>query len=358
MKKRMDSLQALRFLACLCVFCHHCYITTKGFGSIEIFFVMSGFLMVYNYYSRPALSRAPVSALRFAAKKVGKLYPLHILTLLPILALTIYAREDITYIVTGLVENLLLIQAWSPVYAISLNGVAWFLSACAFLYFMFPYILACIRSYRSRSTAIIACAVLFALEFAAACAALPLGRLIYGADADLTKFIDWYGYISPLFRLLDFSVGCNIGYLFLTRREDEFADKRKLAIAQLVCAALYICAVLISSSDCFLSRVEFSRSFLYLPFASLIVYLFADSKGIVPRVLTNRVTVYLGNISSCFFLIHQDVIRITYMLLDRFGIGLAHYKLILFVFCGLATVALSAIYMKLDSCIRRRVKKA
>lgn len=358
MKKRMDSIQALRFLACLCIFSHHCYIYDNVFWGVEIFFVLSGFLMAYSYYPRPALDRRPIASLRFAAKKVKKLYPLHILTMLPILALAIYAREDMKYVVTGLIENVLLIQAWSPEYAISLNGVAWYLSVCAFLYFMFPCILACLRSYRSRKTAFIACGVLFIAEFAAASSATPLGKLIYGADADLTKYTEWFGYISPLFRLLDFAVGCNVGYIFLTRSENEFGGKKALGTAEIICAALFVAAVLISKSESFLSADEYSRGFLYLPFACAVVYLFADGKGAIPRLLTNRVTVYLGNISACFFLIHQDVIRITYMLLDRFYPGMAYYRLILFVVCGIVSVALSAAYMKLEELIRHRATRA
>lgn len=353
----MDSIQTLRFLACLCIFSHHCYIYDNVFWGVEIFFVLSGFLMAYSYYPRPALDRRPIASLRFAAKKVKKLYPLHILTMLPILALAIYAQEDKTYVLTGLIENVLLIQAWSPDYAISLNGVAWYLSVCAFLYFMFPCILACLRSYRSRSTAFIACGVLFVIEFTAASSAMPLGKLIYGADTDFPKYTEWFGYISPVFRLLDFAVGCNVGYIFLTRGEDEFRDKKALATAEIICAALFVAAVFTAKSESFLSANEYSRGFLYLPFACAVVYLFADGKGAIPRLLTNRVTVYLGNISACFFLIHQDIIRITYMLLDRFYHSMAHYRLILFVVCGVVSVALSAAYMKLEEIIRRRATR-
>ena len=42
MKKRMDSMQALRFLACLCIFAHHCYITEMVYWGVSVFFVMSG----------------------------------------------------------------------------------------------------------------------------------------------------------------------------------------------------------------------------------------------------------------------------------------------------------------------------
>lgn len=110
MNKRMDTLQALRFLACLCIFAHHCYIIEYVYWGVSVFFVLSGFLMAYNYYGRPALSLSPLASLRFSIGKVGKLYPLHVLALLPVLALNIYFREsngtDWAGIVTSVVYNL------------------------------------------------------------------------------------------------------------------------------------------------------------------------------------------------------------------------------------------------------------
>ena len=94
MKKRMDSMQALRFLACLCIFAHHCYITEVVYWGVSVFFVMSGFLMCCGYYDRYSASLDPAVSLRFSLKKLWKLYPLHVLTMLPILALDIYMRPS------------------------------------------------------------------------------------------------------------------------------------------------------------------------------------------------------------------------------------------------------------------------
>lgn len=73
------------------------------------------------------------------------------------------------------------------------------------------------------------------------------------------------------------------------------------------------------------------------------------------RLLTNRATIFLGGISASFFLIHQDVIRITYMLLDRLGLTLEQSKPILFFACGAASVALSVIYERLEAAVKRRI---
>lgn len=360
MNKRMDTLQALRFLACLCIFAHHCYIIEFVYWGVSVFFVLSGFLMAYNYYGRPAMSLSPLASLRFSIGKIGKLYPLHILALLPVLALNIYFREsngtDWANIVTSVVYNLLLIQAWSQDYAVSLNGVAWYLSVCLFLYFMFPYVLSCIRSYRSRKTAFVAVIALYCAEFALAFAAAPISRQLYGDTQAAAQFTSWFGYIFPIFRFFDFAIGCNLGYIFLTRSEGESEGRGACALLNLGCVALFIAAIYIYSSDLFLARKEFSSGVIVLPFSAAMVYLFAVGKGIIPRLFTNRATVFLGNLSAYFFLIHQDFVRLCYMLLDRLGLSVSQCKPILFFGCGALAVAASAAYDKLDRALRKRTK--
>lgn len=359
MKNRSNSIQALRFLACLCIFSHHCYITDNVFWGVSVFFVLSGFMMTQSYFNRDALSQSPKAALAFSIKKIGKLYPLHILTMLPVLALALYLRDPaqtaLSDIAIQVTENVLLLQAWSSENAVTLNGVAWYLSACLFLYFMFPYILACLRTYRSRKTAVIAIVILYALEFVFAALAQPLGRAIYGG-ADITKFTAWYGYIFPLFRVFDFAIGCNLGYIFLTRREGEGESRRACAALEIACAALYIAAVYLMNGDTFLSRAEFSYGVIHLPFAAALVYLFAVGKGLVPRLLTNRVTVFLGDISAYFFLIHQDVVRIGYMGLDRLGLTAEESRPYLFIGCGLISIGLSVMYRALESAVKAKRK--
>ena len=360
MKKRMDSMQALRFLACLCIFAHHCYITKLVYWGVSVFFVMSGFLMTYSYYDRYSASLSPAASLRFSMKKLWKLYPLHVLTMLPILALDIYMRPSTGltagYIAAETAANLLLVQAWMPKYAFSLNGVAWYLSVSALLYFIFPYILACIRAYRSRRTAGAACVALFAVQIGLCALAAPLEQALYGAD--MAGFASWFGYIFPPVRAVDFAVGCNLGYIFLTRRSGEGESRRASAAMTLGAAVLLAAAMRIfTSGHGFLAREEFSTAVIWLPFAAVTVYLFALGTGLVPRLLTNRVTVFLGNISAWFYLIHQDIVRPGYMVLDRMGLTLEQSKPILFLVCGALALAVSALWARLDARARRTLRQ-
>lgn len=358
MKKRMDSMQALRFLACLCIFAHHCYITEVVYWGVSVFFVMSGFLMCCGYYDRYSASLSPAVSLRFSLKKLWKLYPLHVLTMLPILALDIYMRPSTGmtngFIIAETAANLLLVQAWLPEYAFSLNGVAWYLSVSVLLYFLFPYILACIRTYRSRRMAFAACAVLFAVQIGLCALAAPLGRALYGED--YSSFAFWFGYIFPPVRAVDFAVGCNLGYIFITRRPGACESRRASVALELACAVLLALAVWIfKSGHSFLALREFRSAVLFLPFAAAAVYLFAVGKGLIPRLLTNRVTVFLGDMSAWFYLIHQDVVRPGYMLLDRMGLTLSQCKPILFFVCGALALAASALWARIDAGARKKM---
>ena len=48
-KKKIDSLQALRAIAFFGIFISHCGLIDFGKLGVSVFFIMSGFLMFYNY---------------------------------------------------------------------------------------------------------------------------------------------------------------------------------------------------------------------------------------------------------------------------------------------------------------------
>ncbi len=50
--KKITSLQCLRGIAFLGIFFQHCGIGLWGTQGVSVFLVLSGFLMVYTYYSR------------------------------------------------------------------------------------------------------------------------------------------------------------------------------------------------------------------------------------------------------------------------------------------------------------------
>ena len=90
MKKRLESIQALRAIAFILVFLSHTELTLTGPAGVSLFLMISGFCMTYTYLDKP--DRVPeanlCSSLAFAKRKILKLYPLHLVTLLMIAVVT------------------------------------------------------------------------------------------------------------------------------------------------------------------------------------------------------------------------------------------------------------------------------
>ena len=107
--------------------------------------------------------------------------------------------------------NILLIQSWIPdmnVY-FSLNGVSWYLSACVFIYAMFPLVLSFIRKTSKYSIVFIICIYFLQIIIGIGITMYPVQELFNNFD-----IIHWTTYICPLFRLGDFVIGGYLGYLF------------------------------------------------------------------------------------------------------------------------------------------------
>ena len=59
--------------------------------------------------------------------------------------------------------------------------------------------------------------------------------------------------------------------------------------------------------------------------------------------------------SAWFYLIHQDIVRPGYMLLDRMGLTLSQCKPILFFVCGALALAASALWARIDAGVRKKM---
>jgi peptidoglycan/LPS O-acetylase OafA/YrhL len=106
---------------------------------VGFFFLLSGFILAYNYADRAAtLDRRDFWRARFA-----RLYPIYLLSLLlfvSMLGAEWHARPHGEF-VAGVILTPLLLQGWSPALATFWNTVAWTLSAEAVLYFAFPWLI-------------------------------------------------------------------------------------------------------------------------------------------------------------------------------------------------------------------------
>ena len=171
-KKLISSLQGLRAVAFLSVVLSHCGAPWLGPWAISVFVALSGFLMTCNYYDRPRTAPGLRSAMTFSLQKIRKLYPLHLIMMAAALLLVLKgllvqpSARGVLSCAAQLVVSIFLLQTWIPSsrFWFCLNGVAWYLSVQAFLYAIFPWLLAVVKKTDTRSLRCIAAAI-FCAQF-------------------------------------------------------------------------------------------------------------------------------------------------------------------------------------------------
>ena len=115
---------------------------TQGIYAVDFFFSLSGFIFFW-LYAEP-IRNGSVSAVKYAALRFSRLYPLHIVTLLMVIvgqymvvaqtgSYFVYQENDWYH----LMLNLLFINAWGFQDGFSFNGPAWTVSVEVLMYISF-----------------------------------------------------------------------------------------------------------------------------------------------------------------------------------------------------------------------------
>lgn len=343
-KKKIDSLQALRAIAFLGIFISHCGLMDFGKLGVSVFFVMSGFLMFYNYENNSLNCSIKKSAM-FSINKIKKLYFLHILCMLLCIFWTvcILKEYDMFHLVICVIVNTFLIQTLLPANTVyfSLNGVSWYLSASMFIYALFSKFHYKIRKIDSNKKAIMVIAIVYLLQ-------ILIGRgskFIELNCWDFDNFSKWITYVFPVYRFGDFLIGCCLAYLYMN---NEFnISKFRITIFEIITVFLILITVLIYQNQFWiLGKEQFRYTVLFLPVAACLVMLFALKKGYITNILTCKALVHVGNISSVTFMVHQVIIK-------YYEIYFASDKLFEFSITLILTLVISEIYLFITKKIRK-----
>lgn len=307
-RAKIESLQALRALAFLGIFfLHSDFFISWPFLGVSVFFVMSGFLLFYRYHDKN-MEVSPKDNFLFAVRKIGKIYPMHIITMLCLIILRFilmyrngFSIPSFKVLLRDIVFNCTLLQAWVPRISvtISLNGVAWYLSVTLFLYFMFPAIMKTVRKC-SQKRLLLTCVFLLPLEIIACILCIKISR------ADSQIYV-WFMYYFPVFRLGEFFIGVCLGKFYLATKFNNSTVKSSLL--ELIFTA-FTAAVFLwlkkPYSGTLLMAIH-NATTAYIPLAAGWVYLFANKDGIITKLLSNKILLFIGNMSPYAFLIHSVI---------------------------------------------------
>ena len=327
-KRKIKSLQTLRALAFLGIFAEHSYGADYGAWGVSVFFILSGFLMIYSYKGRyPEANIKAAGAL--AVKKIKKLYPLHLVMIAVVICMMVFDKSFkftkvlLLHYAKLLAANILLIQTWLPRVdlSISMNGPAWYLSVSLFLYFMFPFIADLINKPRKKQFPVLMILAIYIIQLTAAFIMKNFGNLFSYSD----NWNQWFTYCFPIFRLGDFIMGCLLGYIICNGEKISMhANKTIYTIAEaaVVLITIFVLPKMFIDDRYFWGSEWFKYSLLYSPFSLLLIYLFFRKEGYITKFLTNKATIWIGDMSPYAFLIHVPVINIITTLIRPLEIAL------------------------------------
>ena len=276
----------------------------RGPAGVSFFIILSGFVLSLGYFEK--IKKREFDLKKFMLKRVIRVYPLHLLTLLVFIAFFCIKFNLKEWI--SLLPNSMLLQSWLPLKSIyfSGNGVSWCLCDLLFFYAIFPFIGRMIDRNVNKSTIYflcIICVYLVCVYF------IPTGRVRY------------FVYICPLTRLIDFSIGVFL-YVWcqkfsktrVQKKLDLLSFKRKTLLEILAIIPIIIALTLYNK---ILPQYSYGSLF-WLPIIILIIVLLVTKSGGVNVCLSNKYLVKFGEFSFTIYMIHQLFMKISDLLLKYF----------------------------------------
>ncbi|OIJ74203.1 MAG: hypothetical protein A2V21_307970 [Deltaproteobacteria bacterium GWC2_55_46] len=271
--------------------------------AVSFFFVLSGFILAYVY---PTLEGPAIR--NFLIRRVARIWPVHALALLFLLAFGLFSLTPSPYIFT---LNLFLLHSWFPFKDIyySFNVPSWSISTEFAFYLFFPFL---IKNFISTGRTKIILAAGLALLMVLISNYMDLPHNKDASSYQLTNI--GLIYALPLTRLFEFCLG--IWTCFLWK---EYRHKiRWSAITVTVLEIAFVIAIAFFANLVMTSGIigpelgsgtyiYIRRSGASLLFAGLI-FVTALQSGYISRGLKLRPFVFLGEISYTIYIFHSPLI--------------------------------------------------
>ena len=321
--KKLDPLTSLRFFAAAMIVIGHSH---RLIGSLNLantfslaqgvsfFFVLSGFILAYNYPSLPTKS----DVLHFFKARIARIWPAHVAAIILLFWLTgnlnVGGLPNRSMVLFTAVANFFLFQSVIPLKDVFLafNGVAWSISTEFFFYLFFPFLIVA-TAWRFKLAG-----TLFAL-----CLFLWLGIAFNVSSDETIPTITLMGllYVNPLARLFEFFLGIVFCRLFLNRESD--GQLNRLSVHAFTFIELSIIALALFSMwltprlTGFLGIGDQVGTVLtyYLikagsaPVFAVLIFVFALGRGLISRILSFPLMVWLGEVSFSLYLVHMSVLN-------------------------------------------------
>lgn len=372
----------------------HSYGTTTSAYAMSQFFVLSGFVIHYNYADQ-IVRHGWRGIFNFFIARFARLYPLYIICALFILFdhgdLYLWGAgaepERLQKLLVSLPYMLTLTQSWvyvtygdfSLIYQYpwhSSLAVAWSISTEWFFYFVYPFICLPLSRIKRKS-------VLLGLAFLVSIVALVEVRLIYVHGAAINahagahfgpvatmehgyqdSFFRWLVYFSPYVRVFEFLIGCLTAALYRNLSQTPVGPIERHIGAILTWLVVFsffaIDGVMFRQPpvNAFLTYLHQNYGFA-IPSAAFLFCL-ARYDTPVSRALAASWILLLGEASYSIYLLHGEFLELADLSVLPIGAN-DYYTAINLMRAGLAIAALMAVsvatYRFVESPTRRFIRR-
>ncbi|CAN5254611.1 acyltransferase [soil metagenome] len=298
--QRFDVLDALRGLCALLVVFFHLPVSSHlhplplfrhGYLFVDFFFVLSGFVIAHAYGGRLGSIRdvAP-----FIAKRLGRVWPLHAVMLAAFIGIELcrlwFHIDAATPFVRdrsmgAIFTNLLLVQSFDIHDYLTWNGPAWSISVEMGAYVLFAAVMVLApRRFVPLSLIIVVAGALIVLAFA-------------------PRFMNTtYNFGFPR-AAYGFFLGCLVHRIWL---------RTPPAFSPVVAGWLQaVCLVLVGA---YVTYAQGPWTVAAPLFFAVSIWIFAEERGLVSRVLSVRPMLALGHWSYSIYMVHMFVITVMLIL--------------------------------------------
>lgn len=293
--RHLDALTGIRGLAAWGVVLYHCRLSLvqlipagavaamgKGYLAVDLFFILSGFVIWYNYASRiDTGGRGEIG--HFLWRRLARIWPLHaaLLSCFGCFALVLWltGRSLNGYPLAELPLHIVLIQNWGLTNALSWNHPAWSISTEAAAYAVMPALVAALSRLKGRTVPLLAVA-----------AGLFLAVYVLFAANGFHSLGEDIPHLGLWRCLLEFALGNVVCLLWTGWRHVRAAAPLAYAVTLAIC----LTGVATRLPETALVPAAFFAGLLALAFDT----------GPLARFLGSGVVRYLGEISYSTYLSH------------------------------------------------------
>lgn len=353
-KPAIASLTGIRALAAfLVLFLHadqnipvgitHIGVISRGYLGVDLFFLLSGFILTYVYFDtmeRPSGRKFAI----FMWHRFIRLYPVHIAVLVGLVIVVLGAerlglnlRSPEAFTFGALPWQVLLVHAWGVTDQVSWNVPSWSISAEWFAYLCFPLVTVGLGRVRDLR-----------LLLAIAAASLGAAALIFSmAGWGLSG-----AWIAPsaLVRIAgSFVCGAALCRYAVLRGALERKSTFNDAAAMIALAA-------------FLVLPSFGApDFALIALLAVFISTLAMSSGVTARLFSLAAMVWLGEISYSLYMVHFPVLRALSIVFKPDRLAAMGPAAAIGVYClsiGICVAVAAALYYLVERPLRIRLRNA